>query len=229
MLLILIFETSEMLVIVRSENPNIVAQSLSHVWLFATLWMAAQKGRKCPPPSPGVHSDSYISSRWCHPTTSSSVVPFSSHLQSFSASGSFQWVSFSHQVSKILALQLQHQSFPWIFGVGPLQVGLVGPLAVNIQGWSSPGWLVGPLAVNIQGWSPPGWAGLSPCSEYSGLAPSRMAGWTPSREYSGLAPSRVAGWTPAVQGLWGSSSTTAAKCPSFGAQPPLWSNSHIRA
>ena len=145
MLLILIFETSEMLVIVRSENPNIVAQSLSHVWLFATLWMAAQKGRKCPPPSPGVHSDSYISSRWCHPTTSSSVVPFSSHLQSFLASGSFQWVSFSHQVSKILALQLQHQSFPWIFGVGPLQGGLVGPLAVNIQGWSPPGWLVGPL------------------------------------------------------------------------------------
>ena len=42
------------------------------------------------PPTPGVHSDSCPLSRWCHPTISSSVVPFSSHLQSFPASGSFQ-------------------------------------------------------------------------------------------------------------------------------------------
>ena len=35
-------------------------------------------------------------------------------LQSFPASGSFQWVSCSHQVTKVLQLQLQHQSFPWI-------------------------------------------------------------------------------------------------------------------
>ena len=75
MFLILIFETSEVWVIVRSENPNIVAQSLSHVWLFAALWMAAEKDRERPPPSPGVHSDSRISSRWCHPTTSSLSSP----------------------------------------------------------------------------------------------------------------------------------------------------------
>ena len=37
--------------------------------------------------------------RWCHPTISSSVVPFSSRPQSFPASGSFKWVSSSHQVS----------------------------------------------------------------------------------------------------------------------------------
>ena len=42
-----------------------------------------------PSPTPGVYSDSCPSSRWCHPTISSSVVPFSSHLQSFPASGSF--------------------------------------------------------------------------------------------------------------------------------------------
>ena len=43
----------------------------------------------CPSPTPGVHSDSCPSSQWCHPTVSSSVVPFSSCLKSFPASGSF--------------------------------------------------------------------------------------------------------------------------------------------
>ena len=40
--------------------------------------------------TPGAYSNSCPSSQWCHPTISSSVVPFSSCLQSFSASGSFQ-------------------------------------------------------------------------------------------------------------------------------------------
>ena len=44
----------------------------------------------CPSLSPGVCSDSCPLSRWCHPTISSSVVPFSSHLQSFPVSASFQ-------------------------------------------------------------------------------------------------------------------------------------------
>ena len=43
----------------------------------------------CPSPTPRVDSSSCLLSRWCHPTISSSVVPFS-HLQSFPASGSFQ-------------------------------------------------------------------------------------------------------------------------------------------
>ena len=43
----------------------------------------------CPSPTPGVYSDSCPSTQWCHPTVSSSVVPFSSCLQSFPASGSF--------------------------------------------------------------------------------------------------------------------------------------------
>ena len=57
-------------------------QSLSRVWLFATPWTAAL--------SPEVCSNSCPLSRWWHPTISSSVVPFSSHLQSFPESGSFQ-------------------------------------------------------------------------------------------------------------------------------------------
>ena len=44
----------------------------------------------CPWPTPGIHPNSYTSSQWCHPTISSSVIPFTSCLQSFSASGSFQ-------------------------------------------------------------------------------------------------------------------------------------------
>ena len=43
----------------------------------------------CPSPSPGVHPNPCPSSWWCHPTISSSVVPFSSCLRSFPASGSF--------------------------------------------------------------------------------------------------------------------------------------------
>ena len=43
----------------------------------------------CPSLTPGVYSNSCPLSGWCHPTISSSIVPFSSHLQSFPASGSF--------------------------------------------------------------------------------------------------------------------------------------------
>ena len=69
----------------------------------------------CPSPTPGACSDSYPLSWWCHPTISSSVIPFSSCLQSFPASGSFPVVSSSHQVAKVLEFELQHQSFQWIF------------------------------------------------------------------------------------------------------------------
>ena len=44
----------------------------------------------CPAPTPGVYSNSCPLSRWCHLTISSSVIPLSSSLQSFPASGSFQ-------------------------------------------------------------------------------------------------------------------------------------------
>ena len=46
----------------------------------------------CPSPTPGVHSD--LSSQWCHPAISSSVILFSSCLQSFPASGSFPMSQF---------------------------------------------------------------------------------------------------------------------------------------
>ena len=69
----------------------------------------------CPSPTHRVYSNSSPLIWWCHPAISSSVTPFSSCLQSFSASGFFQWVSSSHQVAKVLGFQLQHQSFHCIF------------------------------------------------------------------------------------------------------------------
>ena len=63
-------------------------QSLSHVRLFATPWTTAARP-PCPSPTPGVHPNSGPSSRWCHPTISSSVVPFTSCPQSFPTSESF--------------------------------------------------------------------------------------------------------------------------------------------
>ena len=71
----------------------------------------------CPSPTPRVYSNSCPLSRWCHPTISSSAIPFSS---------CFQWVSSFHQVTKVLEFQLQHKSFQWIFSTHFLQDGLVG-------------------------------------------------------------------------------------------------------
>ena len=67
----------------------------------------------CPSPTPRVYSNSCPLSQWCHPTVSSSVIPFSC-LQSFPASGSFPMSSL-HQVANVLEFQLQHQSFQWLF------------------------------------------------------------------------------------------------------------------
>ena len=80
-----------------------------------TLWpQGLQHARPpCPSPTPGVYSSSCPLCQWCHPTISSSVVPFSSHLQSFPALRSFKWVSSLHQMAKVLEFQLQHQSFQY--------------------------------------------------------------------------------------------------------------------
>ena len=86
-------------------------QSISCVWLFATpQTVARQAWLPYPSPTPGDCSNSCPSNQWCHPTISSFVAPFSCP-QSFPASGSFQWVSSSHQLATIL--ELQHWSFQW--------------------------------------------------------------------------------------------------------------------
>ena len=69
----------------------------SHSVVSNSLWTHGQQQAMVPYPSPTPKgcSNSCPLSRWCHPTISSSVVPFSSCLQ-----GLFQWVSTSHQVGK---------------------------------------------------------------------------------------------------------------------------------
>ena len=66
----------------------VVVQSLSGV-RFLQPHGLQQTRLPCLPPSPAAYSNSYPLSPWCHPTISSSVIPFSSCPQSFSASGSF--------------------------------------------------------------------------------------------------------------------------------------------
>ena len=63
----------------------------------------------CPSPALGTYSNSCLSSQRCHPTISSSVIPFSC-LSSFPASGSFPMSQFFGSGGLELQLQLQHQS-----------------------------------------------------------------------------------------------------------------------
>ena len=77
----------------------------------------------CPSPTPGVHSDSCPLSWWCYPAISSSVVPFSSCLQSFTASGSLPMNQF--------------------FTSGGQRIGVsasTSVLPMNTQDWFPLGW-----------------------------------------------------------------------------------------
>ena len=77
----------------------------------------------CPSPTPRVYPNSCPLSQWCHPTISSSVVPFSSCLQSYPASGSIQ-------------LSLLFASRGQSTGVS----ALTSALPMNTQDWSPLGW-----------------------------------------------------------------------------------------
>ena len=70
--------------------------------LCLTLWSCELQNTRLPCPSPTSESclNSCPLSRWCHPTISSSVVPFSSCLQSFSESAWKAWHAAVHGVSK---------------------------------------------------------------------------------------------------------------------------------
>ena len=115
----------------------------------------------CSSPTPGACSNSNPSSQRCHPTISSSVIPFSSCLQSFPASGAFLMSQF--------------------FASGGQSIGASALASV--------------LPMNIQDWIPLGLTGLI------SLQPKGL-----SRVFS---------------------NTTVLKHQFFGAQPCLWSNSHI--
>ena len=79
---------------IPDSNSRSVSQfrQFSHSVVSDSLWPhKLQHARPpCPSATPGVYSNSGPLSWWCHPTISSSIIPFSSWLQSFPASGSFQ-------------------------------------------------------------------------------------------------------------------------------------------
>ena len=66
----------------------------------------------CPLPTPGAYSNSYPLSQWCNPTVSSSVIPFSSFLQSFPASGSFQMRQFFASGGQIITVSASASVLP---------------------------------------------------------------------------------------------------------------------
>ena len=68
----------------------------------------------CPSLFPRICSNSCPLSQWCHPTILASAACFSFCPQSFPASGSFPMSQLSHQMAKVLELQLQHPFFQWI-------------------------------------------------------------------------------------------------------------------
>ena len=66
----------------------------------------------CPSPIPGVYPNSCPLSQWCHPTISSSVVPFSFHLHSFPASGFFQMSQFLTSGGQSIGVSASASVFP---------------------------------------------------------------------------------------------------------------------
>ena len=80
----------------KASSWTIGSVHFSHLVMSNSLWPhELQQARPpCPLPTPGIYSNSCPLSQWCYPTISSSVVPFSSCLQSFPASGSFQMSQF---------------------------------------------------------------------------------------------------------------------------------------
>ena len=96
-------------------------QSPSHVQLFVTSWTAAHQASLSIINSWSLLKLMSIMSRWCHPTISSSVIPFSSCLQPFLTSGSFLMSQF--------------------FASGGQSIGISASfLPMNIKGWFPLGW-----------------------------------------------------------------------------------------
>ena len=97
-------------------SHSVVSDSLGPHWL--------QHARPpCLSPDPGVYSNSFPLGQWCHPTISSSVVPFSSCLQSFPTSGSFQMSRFLASGGQSIGVSASASVLP-----------------MNIQDWFPLGW-----------------------------------------------------------------------------------------
>ena len=110
-----------------SKGVCISSVHFSHSVMSDSLWPHSLQHSRlpCPSPTPGAYSNSCQLSRWCHPTISSSVVPFSSCLQSFPSSGSFLRSQFFASDVQSIRVSASAQSFQWIFRTDFLQDRLV--------------------------------------------------------------------------------------------------------
>ena len=107
------------------RNSSVSSVQFSHsVSSYSLQRHGLQHARPlCSPPTPGAYSNSYPLGQWCHPTISSSVVPFSSHPQSFPASGSFQVSQFFASGGQSIGVSASKSVFP-----------------MTIQDWFPLGW-----------------------------------------------------------------------------------------
>ena len=104
----------------KSLKSSLTSVQFSHLVMSESLQHHGLQHARlpCPSPAPGAYSNSCSSSRWCHSTILSSVITFSSCLQSFPASGSFPMSQF-------------FTSGGWSIGVS----ALAAFLPMNIQDW----------------------------------------------------------------------------------------------
>ena len=116
-----------------SELNPLLSVQFSRSVVSNSLW--PHELQQAPPPWPSAMpracSNSCPSGRWCHPNNSPSVFPFSSCLQSFPASGSFQMSWFFASGGQSIEFQLQHQSFQWIFRTDFFRMDWLDILAVQ--------------------------------------------------------------------------------------------------
>ena len=95
----------------KMQTPSV---QFIHSVVSNSLWPHGPQHARplCPSPAPRACSDSCPLSRWFHPTISSCAVPFSSCLQSFQASGSFQMFDLVLNICKLYSFTLHHT--PWL-------------------------------------------------------------------------------------------------------------------
>ena len=132
--------------------PSLATKNVINFISVLTIWLSIKFSRSimsdslqphepqhtrppCPSPTPGVYTNSYPLSQWCHPTISFSVTPFSSHLQSFPVSGSFPMSQFFISGGQGIAVSASASVLP-----------------MNIQDWF-PLWWTGWISLQSKGLS----------------------------------------------------------------------------
>ena len=98
-----------------------------------SLWPHEPKHARPPCPTPGVYPNLWLSSQWCHPAISSSVIPFSSCLQSFPTSGSFQMSQFFASGGQSIGVSASTSVLP-MNTQGWYPLGLTGWISLQSKG-----------------------------------------------------------------------------------------------